>query len=217
MPGSGAYWTLPCRHRAIPGRRAQFRPPPPPPVPPPSTILPPRGGGEGGGRRRKRIEISEEKAAQCRNELLCYLVINRLLHYIKRHDTRPDDVIEALKRIVRLAVEMYGDYHRVKKSILRALSHMFTAPRIPGMPLHTAEIENTIRWLFSPFRDSRKQLRSLVGMETASLQLTFVGMCRKNGVDPSEAYQRLLDDPGWDMTRQPRPPPPVRRRRRQQP
>ena len=76
-----------------------------------------------------------------------------------------------------------------------------------------AEIENTIRWLFSPFRDSRKQVRSLVGMETASLQLTFVDMYRKNGVDPSEAYQRLLDDPEWDMTGQPRPPPPPVRRR----
>ena len=69
-----------------------------------------------------------------------------------------------------------------------------------------------ILWPFSPFRDSRKQLRSLEGMETASLQLTFVGMCRKNGIEPSEACQRLLDDPGWDMTKHARPPP-VRRRR----
>ena len=168
----------------------------------------------GGGGGKKRIEISEEKAAQCRNELLCYLVLTRLFHYLKKHDTLPKDTIEALGQIVRSAVERYGDDHRVKKSILRALPNMFTALGIPGMPMHTAEVESTIRSLFSPFRDSRKQLRSLVGMETASLQLTFIGMCRKNGVDPCEAYQRLLDDPGWGMTRLPKPPP-ARRRRRQ--
>ena len=166
---------------------------PPPPPPPPAAILPPRGDGKGGG---KRIQLSEEKAAQCRSELLCYLVITRLLHYLKKCDTLPEDAIEALKHIVRAAVEMYGEDHRVKKSILRALSHMFTSLRVPGMPMHTAEIESTIRWLFSPFRDSRKQLRSLEGMETASLQLTFVGMCRKSGVDPSEAYQGFLTTPG---------------------
>lgn len=185
----------------------------PRPTLPPATILPPRAGGGGkGSGGGKRIQLSEEKAAQCRNELLCYLVITRLIHYLKKCDTVPEEVIEALKRVVTAVVEMYGEDHRVKKSILRALSHMFTSLRVPGMPMHTAEIESTIRWLFSPFRDSRKQLRSLEGMETASLQLTFIGMCRKNGVEPSEAYQRLLDDPSWDMTKHPRPPP-VRRRR----
>ena len=46
----------------------------------------------------------------------------------------------------------------------------------------------------------------------AGLQPTFVVVCRKNGVEPSEAYQLLLGDPEWDVTKHPRPPP-VRRRR----
>ena len=149
---------------------------------------------------------------QCRNELLCYLVITRLLHVLKRRDTLPGPVIDDLERMMRSIVEMYGEDHRVKKSILKALPRMFTALRVPGMPMHTADVENTIRWLFSPFRESRKQLRSARGMEAAELQLTFVGVCRKNGVEPSEAYQRLLDNHKWDVTKHPRPPP-VRRRR----
>lgn len=32
------------------------------------------------------------------------------------------------------------------------------------MPMHTADMENTIRWLFSPLREGRKQLRSIEGM-----------------------------------------------------
>ena len=150
-------------------------------------ILPPRGGG---AKRDacKRIHLSEEKAAQCRNGLLHYLVITRLLHYLKKCDTLPEEAIETLEYIVRAAVEMYCEDHWVKKSIIRALFHMFTSLRVSGMPMHTAEIESTIHWLFSPFRDSRKQMRSLEGMKTVSLQLTFVGMCRKNDIDPSEAY-----------------------------
>ena len=188
--------------------------PVPLPPPPPATILPPRAGGGGGGGRGagKTVQISEEKAMQCRIELLCYLAITRLFHVLKKHDTLPASAIEDLKRVVRSIVEMYGEGHRVKKSILRALPHMFTALRVPGMPMHTADVENTIRWLFSPFRESRKQLRSIRGMVTAGLQLTFIGVCRKNGVEPSEAYQLLLDDPEWDVTKHPRPPP-VRRRR----
>ena len=96
---------------------------------------------------------------------------------------------------MRAIVEMYGKDHRVKKMILGALPRMFTSLRVPGMPMHTADVENVIRWLFSPFRASRKQVRTLEAMESASLQLTFIGVCRKNGVDPSEAYQRLLDEP----------------------
>ena len=183
--------------------------PVPLPPPPPATILPPRAGGKGGG---KAVQISEERAMQCRNELLCYLAITRLFHELKKHDTLPAPAIEDLKRVVRSIVELYGEGHRVKKSILRALPRMFTALGVPGMPMHTADVENTIRWLFSPFRESRKQLRSIRGMVTAGLQLTFVGVCRKNGVEPSEAYQLLLDDPEWDVTKHPRPPP-VRRRR----
>ena len=112
---------------------------------------------------------------------------------------------------MRSIVEMYGEDHRVKKSILKALPRMFTALRVPGMSMHTADMESTIRWLFSPFRESRKQLRSARGMETAERQLTFVGVCRKNDVEASEAYQRLLDNHEWDVTKHPRPP--VRRRR----
>ena len=180
---------------------------------PPATILPPRPkAGEAGGRCQK-AELSEERAMQCRHELLSYLVITRLFHVLRKIDTLPEDVIRALEHLVRSIVEMYGSDHRVKKTILRALPHMFTSLRVPGMPMHTADVENTIRWLFSPFRESRKQVRSIEGMETASLQLTFIGVCRKNGVDPSEAYQRLLDDPEWDITKHPKPPP-VRRRRK---
>ena len=114
---------------------------------------------------------------------------------------------------MRAIVEMYGKDHRVKKMILRALPRMFTSLRVPGMPMHTADVVNVIRWLFSPFRESRKQVRTLEAMEAASLQLTFIGVCRKNGVDPSEAYQWLLGGPEWDITMHPKPPP-VRRRRR---
>lgn len=114
---------------------------------------------------------------------------------------------------MRAIVEMYGKDHRVKKMMLKALPPMFTSLRVPGMPMHTADVENVIRWLFSPFRESRKQVRTLEAMEAASLQLTFIGVCRKNGVDPSEAYQRLLDDPEWDITMHPKPPPVWRRRR----
>lgn len=149
---------------------------------------------------------------QCRNELPCYLAITRLFHALKKHGTLPAPAIEDLKRVVRSMVEMHGEGYRVKESILKALPRMFTALGVPGMPMHTADVENTIRWLFSPFRESRKQLRSIRGTVTAGLQLTFVGVCRKNGVEPSEAYQLLLDDPEWDVTKHPRPPP-VRRRR----
>ena len=136
------------------------------PPPPPATLVPPRAGGRGGG---KAVQISEERAMQCRNELLCYLAITRLFYALKKYDTLPAPAIEDLKRMVRLIVELYGEGHRVKKSILRALPRMFTALGVPGMPMHTADVENTIRWLFSPFRESRKQLRSIRGMVTAGL------------------------------------------------
>ena len=197
-------------------RAIMAAPLPPPPPPPPATVLPPRngGGGRGGGGGGKLVQLSEERAMQYRMDLLCYLAITRLIHALKKLDTLPEPAIEALEHIVRSIVEMYGEGHRVKKSILGALPHMFGSLRVPGMPMHTADVENTIRWLFSPFRESRKQVRSIGGMRAAAKQLTFVGVCRKHGIAPSEAYQRLLDDPKWDITKHPRPPPPARRRRR---
>jgi len=65
---------------------------PVPPLPPPTpvTLLPPRAGR--GGRGGRAVQISEG-AMQCRNELLCYLVITRLLYGLKRHDTLPGLVI----------------------------------------------------------------------------------------------------------------------------
>ena len=184
------------------------------PPPPPATVLPPRSGGKGGKGAGKLVQLSEERAMQYRMDLLCYLAITRLIHALKKIDTLPEPAIEALKHVVRSIVGMYGEGHRVKKSILGALPHMFGSLRVPGMPMHTADVENTIRWLFSPFRESRKQVRSIKGMRAAAKQLTFVGVCRKHGISPSEAYQRLLDDPKWDITKHPQPPPPARRRRR---
>ena len=92
---------------------------------------------------------------------------------------------------------MYGGDNKVKKSILRAPPHTFASLRVQGMPMRTAEIESNIRWLFLPFRDNREQLLSLEWMETVSLWLRSSGMCRKDGVDPSWAHQRLFDDPSW--------------------
>ena len=91
---------------------------------------------------------------QCRNELLCYLAITCLFK-LKKHNTLPASAIEHLKHVVRSLVELYGEDHRVKKSILKALPRMFTALGVPGMPMHTADMGNTTRWLFSPFRESR--------------------------------------------------------------
>ena len=86
----------------------------------------------------------------------------------------------------------------VSTTLSNATPHMFSAIRIPGMPLHNNDTERTIRDLLVVDR-RRVRFPSWRAARNFSILRTFAATCEKNGTFAYQTTIRMARDPAWDI------------------
>ena len=176
-------------------------------------------------------EIDDGEAAARRGELKAYFRMLFLYLFLRCWDTASEQAAQDLRNLVSCDIlPLYGDKHPVKAAISNALSSLFFALSVPGMPFDSNDIERVFHSLLGPFKRAHVQVQSVWGMTVAEELLTFIGMCERNGIDPARGLDRLICDPEWfaaddgaaeaaeaTAAQQPCAPTAVRRVRRYQP
>lgn len=116
-----------------------------------------------------------------------------------------DGQIERLTgRVNRILERSPGD--AVSTTMRNALPHMFTALRVPGMPLHNNGTELSVR--DNVVVDRRRIVfPDMKGAYNFSVMRTVSATCRKNGVGICRATMMMAADPRWDVFNSGIPPP----------
>ena len=113
--------------------------------------------------------------------------------------------IGRLAERVQMIIESFPD-DGVSTTISNAAPHMFSAIRIPGMPLHNNGTERTIRDMLVVDR-RRVRFPDWRGARNFSILRTFAATCEKNGISAYQATIRMARDPIWDIFTDGIPPP----------
>ena len=126
-------------------------------------------------------------------------------------DTASAETAAALRERAGGALERHGERHSAKTSFANALSTLFAALPIPGMPFESTEIERSVRGIVVVFKRLHRQIRCEEGADMASIEMSLYATCKKHGIEPPEAVLRMLRDPGWTPFKGPPEPPPAPR------
>ena len=161
---------------------------------------------DGSGRRRDAGEVraagdgidDDGKAAARRGELKAYFRMLFLYLFLRCWDTASEQAAQELRNLVTVDIlPLYGDRHPVRTAISNALSTLFFALSVPGMPFDSNDIERVFHSLLGPFKRAHVQVQSVWGMTVAEELLTFIGMWERNGIDPARGLDRLICGPDW--------------------
>ena len=116
-----------------------------------------------------------------------------------------DARIARLTERTRMIIESFPA-DGVSTTISNALPHMFSAVRIPGMPLHNNDTERSIRDLLVVDR-RRVRFPDWRGARNFSTLRTFAATCERNGISAYQATTMMARDPAWDIFTDGIPPP----------
>ena len=105
--------------------------------------------------------------------------------------------IRQLKDGLVVVMAQYGN-HPFARRRSRVLDHLFTALRVPGMPLTNNAAEADIRKVVV-YRNLHHQFKTARGMRTFSVLHSFVQTAEKNGHLPAEAIFAKMNDPDWSL------------------
>ena len=124
-------------------------------------------------------------------------------------DTASAETAAALRERVGGALERHGERHPARTSFANALSTLFAALPIPGMPFESTEIGRNVRGIVVVFKRLHRQIQCEEGADMASIETSFYATCKKHGIEPPEAVLRMLRDPRRTPFKGPPEPPPA--------
>ena len=177
------------------------------PVPPPEAPSP-APLEDGSGRRRDMADVraagdeigDESEAALLRGAVKAYLRFFHLCMFLRCWDTASEEAAAALRDLVATEiVPLYGGSggHPVATALTNALPTMFYALSTQGMPFDSIDIEQVFGRHLRPYRNAHVMVQSVWGMTVTEEELTFDGMCERNGIDPCDGLDRLMACPDW--------------------
>ena len=184
----------------------------------------PRQGvrGRGRGRRGKGGAAAKKKSRRLghapvkpreslhHEEIVACLLLGALFARPGTLDTASAETAAALReRAGGGALERHGERHSAKTSFANALSTLFAALPIPGMPFESTEIERSVRGIVVVFKRLHRQIRCEEGADMASIEMSLYATCKKHGIEPPEAVLRMLRDSRWTPFKGPPEPPPA--------
>ena len=105
--------------------------------------------------------------------------------------------IRRLKDDLRAVIAQYGN-HPFADRLDRALGHLFTALRVPGMCLTNNHTESDVRKVVV-YRNLHHQFKTSRRMRVFSILHSFVQTAEKNGHLPADAILAKINDPGWSL------------------
>ena len=180
------------------------------PVPPPEAPSP-APLEDGSGRRCRMADAraaggeigGESEAALLRGAVKAHLRFFRLCMFLQCWDTASEEAAAALRDLVATEiVPLYGagaagGGRPVATALTNALSTMFYALSTQGMPFDSIDIEQVFGRYLRPCRNAHIMVQSVWGITVAEEDLTFDGMCERNGIDPCDGLDRLVACPDW--------------------
>lgn len=144
-------------------------------------------------------EISDEsEAARLHGAVKGHLRLHYLYLFLRCWDTASDAAAAELQDLVAAEIiPLYGGNHPVGNAIANALPTLFYALSVQGMPFDSSGIERVFNSLLRAFKNAHVQVQSEWAMTVSEEVLTFIGMCERNGIDPCNGLDMLLDCPDW--------------------
>ena len=135
---------------------------------------------------------------RCASQLGIIARIPGLAEFI---DARIDQLTERAQMIIGLFPA-----DSVTTTLANALPHMFTAPRVPGMPASNNDTERSVRDLLAVDR-RRVIFPNWRAARNFAILRTFAATCEKNGISAYQATIRMARDPTWSIFTDGIPPP----------
>ena len=136
-----------------------------------------------------------------------FLLLGALFARLGTLDTASAETAAAPRKRAGGALERHGERHPAKTSFANALSALFAALPIPGMPFESTEIERSVRGIVVAFKRLHRQIQCEEGADMASIETSLYATCKKHGIEQPEAVLRTRRDPRWTPFKGPPEPP----------